>query len=104
LYLPKYNRRVNLLVKYPSPKKALSNYRIKQRFNCGHSRKPSPWHPTIVYNWDIHETDEMIEYPPPTSYYVHACDLIEVYQERKSIKRYYIIKGESLPITHILSG
>jgi len=92
---------IDLLAKYPLPKKAF--IRAVRRFNCGHFRTPSRYHSTRVYTWDILEHDEMVEYPPQTSSLVHACALIEVYQERKSIKRYYILKGESLPVTPILS-
>jgi hypothetical protein len=89
----------DLLVKYPPKRKQLLTYRIVQRFNCGHTRATAHANPATIYNWDIHENDEIVHYAPTTSYNIHACELIEVYQERKSIKRYYIIKGESLPVT-----
>jgi hypothetical protein len=89
----------NLLIKYLSKKKSLINYRIVQRFNCGHTRATKHANSATIYNWDIHEADDIVHYALPTSQNIHACDLIDVYQERKSIKRYYIIKGESLPIT-----
>jgi len=58
------------------------------------------WKPAMICDWDIHEKDEVVDYAPQTSRNIHACDLIEVYQELRSLKRYYIIKGESLPVTH----
>jgi hypothetical protein len=91
----------SLLLGMKSAPKILSKFRTVKRFNCGHPRATA--HPKLatIYNWDIHENDEIIDYLPPTSYNIHACELIEVYQERKSIKRYYIIKGESLPVIQI---
>ena len=52
-------------------------------------------------NWGIHENDEIINHSPSTAKLVHSCELIDVYQERKGLKRYYILKGESLPVTII---
>jgi hypothetical protein len=43
--------------------------------------------------------DELVEYPPPTSDNILACEVIEVYQQRKSIKWFSIRKGEALPGT-----
>jgi hypothetical protein len=91
----------NLLLEIKSTPKVLSKFRTVQRFNCGHIRATKHANAATIYNWDIHENDEIVHYAPPSSYNIHPCDLIEVYQERKSIKRYYIVKAESLPVTII---
>jgi hypothetical protein len=44
--------------------------------------------PVTIFNWDIHENDEMLDYPPQDSRNVHYCELIDVYQGRKGIKRF----------------
>jgi hypothetical protein len=88
-----------LLLEIKSTPKVLNKFWTVKRFNCGHTRATAHPHPATIYFWDIHEQDHIVDYAPPTSYNIHACELIEVYQERKSIKRYYIIKDESLPVT-----
>jgi hypothetical protein len=91
----------DFLLQSPPQKKHRLRSRIKQRFNCGHPRAPSRWHRTLVYNWDIHEQDEIVDYVPDDAIPVYSCERIIVGQERRSLKRFYNLKGQSLPVTII---
>jgi len=40
-----------------------------------------------------------VDYIPDDAVLVYSCERIIVGQERKSLKRFYNFKGESLPVT-----
>jgi hypothetical protein len=89
------------LLKTKSTAKPLISFRIVQRFNCGHIRTTAHAKPATIDTWDMHEDEVIITERPEDTVYVHICERIEVYQQHRGMKRFYIIKAESLPVTII---
>jgi len=96
--IPTVSEYHQLYAHLPQPER-LKAILSKQRCNCGHTRATQHSNPVTIFNWDIHENDEIVDYPPQDSRNVHYCELIDVYQDRNGIKRSYILKAESLPVT-----